>query len=196
MNKNQQTDNHATQQIEREYIDSMLGIDCRDDLSHNLQHTPVDYKKAYENDNITCSVFNISGLSIAAPDSCIRQVLMQQALLKNAMNNSQSTLHAGKIEYDNETIEVFDIEYLLLNGVASVENTNDDKNALKNIVLIKGCSAGFICNDQLSNQIISNEHIHWRDSSSKRIWLAGTIAQMGLALLDIEGLITLAHSPG
>lgn len=195
MNKNTQTECQTTQLIEKEYINSMLGIDSQCDTSHDNQQPPVDYREAYESNSIDCQVFDIAGLKIAVPDMYIKKILMQQQLLIDKSDKSQSAIYAGTIEHDNKIIEIIAIENLLMNGITNSKTTSDDINKPKNIILIKGSTTGLTCNERLANQIILKENIHWRDDSSQRIWLAGTITQMGLALVDISGLIELTQSP-
>jgi len=183
MSSTEQADCQAILQIEKEYIDSMLDIDQFDIGSPVVHHESINHSEAYKKSDIECSVFNIAGLNIALPASSIRETVKQQAILPGNGENSQATMCAGSIAFNNEMIDVIDIEYLVMN------KRNEHK--LADIVLIKGCSTGFIYETSLDNQTISSTQVHWRDANSKRVWLAGTVAQMGLALLDIEGLVKL-----
>jgi hypothetical protein len=193
MNNSPATDKPSIELIEKDYINSMLGIDCPVPVTKDIKHELVDYKKVYESDSFECQVFNIAGLHIAVPASNLRQTLSQQLIVENTADNSRSTICAGHIKHDEEDIEVIDIEALAMNGSAAAETMNRYKNTLLNIALIKGATTGFICNEQLDAITILKTQVHWRDADSERIWLAGTVAQMGLALLDIEGLIKLAQ---
>jgi len=200
-----------SQQIEKDYINSLLDSNCSDATNQNasgqdvkeqdvdsltiqpadVQHDIIDYKKIYQATEIDCKVFNIAGLNIAVPISCIREIVTQQQLLVNENQTSQSAMCAGKIDYKNEIIEVIDIEGLVMNGVSTDDNSNEYKKNSTDIILFKGSSAGFICDALPDKQTILNELVHWRDADSKRLWLAGTVAKMGLVLLDVEGIINL-----
>lgn len=200
MNNKQQTDYQTTQQIEKEYINSMLDISCQDVASVEVIHEvrdfdlEVNHNEAYENSHIECTVLNIVGLNIAIPLPNIREVLLQQPLLKNADKNSAATMCVGSINYNNEIIDVIDIEHLIMNGVTTADASGQTENQLVDIVLLKNTSTGFIANTLLDTQTVSKQDVHWRDANSERIWLAGTVAQLGLSLLDIEGVINLLHS--
>lgn len=198
MSNSQQADYQTTQQIEKEYINNMLDINCQDVASVEVIHeikdfdSEVNHNEAYENSHIECTVLNIVGLNIAIPLSNIREVLLQQPLLKNDEKNSAATMCAGSINHNNETIDVIDIEHLIMNGAGSF--SSQDENQLVDIVLLKNTSTAFVANKLLDKQTVSKEDVHWRDANSERIWLAGTVAQLGLSLLDIEGVLKLLHS--
>ncbi len=185
MNIDKQADCQAILLIEKEYIDSMLDIDQFDNSSPVVHHESINHSEAYKESNIECRVFNIAGLNIALPASSIRETVNQQAILPGNGEDSQATMCAGTIAFNNEVIDVIDIEYLVMN--------KRQQHKLADIVLIKGCSTGFIYETSLDSQTIPSTQVHWRDANSKRVWLAGTVAQMGLALLDIEGLVKLSQ---
>lgn len=187
MSDSKQTDCQTVQLIEREYINSMLGIDQLDSSPAVIQHQSIKHKDAYIKPAIECSVFSIAGLNIAVASSSIREII-EQAILTNDDNNSQSSVSAGSFDHANESIDVIDIEYLVMN------NNRDGKQKSTGVVLLKGCSTGFIYDQQLTSQTILSEQVHWRDANSQRIWLAGTVAELGLALLDIEGLLELLQA--
>jgi len=191
MNKNQQSDCQAVHLIEKEYINNMLGTCCQGIDSSDAANKTIDFNKAYKKPDIECRVFNIAGLNIAVPASNIRKILKQQQILLNVQKKSEPSMYIGKIDHNDEIIDVIDIERLAMNGINSIDNSNDNKQPLTDIVLLKDSSTGFTCSATLDNQTISKEHVRWRDADSKRIWLAGTVAQMGLSLLDIEGIIRL-----
>ncbi len=191
MNKNQQTDCQAIHLIEKEYIDNMLGISYQGIESPDATNKAIDYNKEYKKPDIECRVFNVAGLKIAVPASNIRKILKQQQIQLNVKRKSQASMCVGKTEHNNEIINVIDIGSLAMNGVNNIDNSDNNKQPLTDIVLLKDTSTGFVCSATLDNQTISNKHVRWRDTDSKRIWLAGTVAQMGLSLLDIEGVIRL-----
>lgn len=200
MSNRQATEYQTTQQIEKEYINNMLDINCHtlastetlDEVSDATTDVEIDHNEAYNSAQIECTVFNIVGLNIAVPVSNIREILLQQQILKNTEKNSQATVCAGSINHNNETINVIDIEHLIMNGAGG--SSSQDESPLSDIVLLKNTSTGFIANKILDKQTVSKQDVHWRDANSERIWLAGTVAQLGLSLLDIEGVINLLHS--
>ncbi|VAW51224.1 hypothetical protein MNBD_GAMMA06-2182 [hydrothermal vent metagenome] len=190
------SDGQAIQTIEKEYLNSMLGIEQHDNRPAVVHHESIDHNEAYKKSSIKCKIFNIAGLNIAVPASSIREILKksaieqpitkQQTILSGNSKNTQPTMCAGCINFNNEMINIIDIEYLAMNI------SRDCKHKLTDIVLLKSSSAGFttgfICDASLNEQTILSEQIHWRDVNSKHNWLAGTVAQLGLALLDIENI--------
>jgi chemotaxis signal transduction protein len=193
MNKNQQADCQAIHLIEKEYVNNMLGTSCQGLDSSDAASKVVDFNEAYKKQAIECMVFNIAGLHIAVPASNIRKILKQQQILANLQKAPQLSSWIGKIEHDDEIIDVIDIERLAMNGINSTDNSGNNNQPLSDIALLNDSSTGFICSVMLENQTVSQQHVRWRDANSKRIWLAGTVAQMGLSLLDIEGIIRLSH---
>ena len=194
MNKNQQTDCQTMHLIEKEYINNMLGTSCLDIDPSDATSKTTDFNSAYKKENIECRVFNVAGLNIAVPESNIRKTLKQQKIFQGDQDDSQPAMRAGTIDHDDEIIEVIDIERLAMNGINNIDNSSNSKQRSADIVLLKDCSTGFICNATLDKQTVSNEQVRWRDTDSKRIWLAGTVARLGLSLLDIEGVIRLLHA--
>lgn len=182
MSDTKQTDCQSIQLIEKEYINSMLGIDQLDADPVFVQHENIDHSEAYKKPGIECSIFNITGLNIAVPVSSLREILEQTTLINS---HSQAGICAGTINHNNETIDVIDIEYLVMN------KNRDCKQKPTSVALLKGSSTGFIYDQRLDKQTIISEQVHWRDANSQRVWLAGTVAQQGLALLDIDGVLRL-----
>lgn len=191
MNKNQQIDCQEILLIEKEYINNMLGSCCQDLDSSDASDKVIDFNDAYKKQDIECRVFDIAGLKIAVPVSNIRKILEQQQVSMNTKKQSKPSMCTGKIVQDSEIIDVIDIGRLAMHDINCIDNSHTDKQLLTDIVLLKNSSTGFICNATLDKQTVSKEHVRWRDTSSERIWLAGTVAQMGLSLLDIEGVVRL-----
>jgi len=152
--------------------------------------TVVDLNAAYTKESFECQIFNIAGLNIALPTNSINQTLKKQSIIVNEKNN-QNTLFAGTINFGNSEIDIINIEYLVMNGVSNNTDLITTKNTPVDIIVLQGINVGFIANDIINTQTINTTDVHWRDNNSQRLWLAGTVAQRGLALLDVTGVIHL-----
>lgn len=204
MSKNGQAGCQLTQQIEKDYISSMLGItELANELTDEqaidqvidqteIAHELIDYNAPYKKTDFECQIFNIAGLSIAVATESISEIVKQQTLQSDS-EPSKTSILAGTINAGGETIKVIDLEYLVMSGIGDRDELRKHKHSLVDIVLIKGSTTGFIGNQLIDRQTISNQQVHWRDEKSERIWLAGTVAQRGVALLDIEGVIKLLN---
>jgi len=101
MSINKQADCQTTLQIEKEYIDDMLNID-QFDIDSAVEHQEsINHSAAYKKSDIECRVFNIAGLNIALPASSIRETVKQQVILPGNGENSQATMCAGSITFNN-----------------------------------------------------------------------------------------------
>jgi len=177
----------SIQLIERDYINSMLDIDQIDTSQAVVQHENIVHANAFKQTEIPCQVFSIAGLNIAVPASSIREIIEPPVSI-NTDDNSRPSMFAGTINHKAEHIELIDIEYLIMN-----KNREHEQTAT-GVVLLKGCSTGFIYEEAPAGHSITSQEIHWRDTESQRLWLAGTVAQLALALLDIDGLLKLLQS--
>jgi len=195
MNNKQQQGTTKAQSIEKDYINNMLNVNCLDTAEHETRPEIIDFNAPYKNAEIECNIFNIAGLNIAVPVSNISSVLHQQIIVLNDNNSSPSGICTGKIDHNKQVVDVIDLVNLVMSGANDFEPTAKSEQDLADIVLLKGCSLGFIYNGEIKNQTILNEQVCWRDTASERVWLAGTVAQMGLALLDVEGVVNLLHTP-
>jgi len=202
MNKHPHTGNQLTQQIEKDYISNMLGIagSVTEQDTFSQAETamtpaePVDFNAPYQQREFECQVFNIAGLNIAVASDSISEIINRQKILQSRSEQLNSNLFVGTVNAADKSINVIDLEYLVMNGIGERDEIGEYPHGLADIVLLKNSNAGFIGNQLVDNKTISKQHVHWRDEQSERIWLAGTVAKMGLALLDIEGLISLLNS--
>jgi len=194
MNKNEYTACQLNQQIEKDYISNMLGI-TEQSIEHiaeqdAVQNEVIDFNQAYKNPDFECRIFNIAGLNIAVASESIADTICQQTILQNDNDQTQPGLLAGTISTDDKIIQVINLEFLVMNGIGDAGKVIAGNKPV-DIVLLKGSGTGFIGDTPVDTKTISKQDVHWRDDNSKRIWLAGTVAQMGIALLDIEGVISL-----
>ena len=206
MNRKEQSACQLTQQIEKDYISNMLGItELSEDVADQHVMTPVidqvvtaaeqeiesiDYNAPYKKTIFECRVFNIAGLNIAVAAENISETIEQQTI-QNDGDAATAGFFAGTINTGDKIIDVVNLEYLVMNGVADPAETKRQENDPLDVVLLKGSTTGFIGKQLIDCQLISQQDVHWREKNSERLWLAGTVAHRGLALLDVEGIIKL-----
>lgn len=187
------------QTVELEYINSMLNIGCsdpgRDETPVNIVNSeqirvPVDMSINKQAD-VECKVFSIAGLNLALPLSNVKTILQQHEILP--VNGKG--LHIGTINNNDEAIKVIDLTYLIMNGENEFDCASNYSGKRVDIILLKGSSVGIIYELELGNQIISPQHVRWRNATSDRLWLAGTVKQQGLSLLDLQGILDLINNP-
>lgn len=187
-----------SQPVEKEYINSMLNINCsnmvRDEVPVNIvnteeSHEPVDLCFDKHAD-VECKVFSVAGLNLALPLSCIKAILHQQKIL----SGSDRRLCIGTVKNNDEDIKVIDLTYLIMNTEDDIDDRNKVVEKQVDIILLKGFSVGIIYEQELEDQIILHQHVCWRNTTSDRYWLAGTVKQKGLSLLDLEGITKLLNN--
>ncbi len=121
MNKNQHTGNPLTQQIEKDYISNMLGI-------ADIPHEPVDFNAPYKQTDFECQIFDIAGLNIAVAADSISEIINQQQILQNQSEQLNTNLFVGTINTDDKTINVIDLEYLVMNGIGERDEDETEES--------------------------------------------------------------------
>lgn len=175
--------------IEKEYINSMLDIASDDTGNFEFDDEPIDFNEAYKCDSIECAVFTISGISFGIPLAIVDSVSNKKELETGFVNNDTTNLSLSTAENNGVTYEVVDLSDLIMNRVS--EKTNNKENIVSNLLLLKGCSTGIVFNELLGNKIIQRNQVKWREGNSGRLWLAGTLSEYKISLLDVEQIINL-----
>ena len=196
--KNDKDSKHSpninNQFLEKEYINCMLNNVCFGSLNDVVIDEPdippvtIMSKEQYEKPEIECKVFSVAGLNLALPLLNIRDNLHQQEIL-SVKKSKQAGMCIGSINFENESIKIVDLRSIIMDGVNNFDLVNDYEGNRADVLLIKGCELGIIYDECIQTQIISNEDVCWRNTSSDRTWLAGTVIKYGLSLLDLEGVV-------
>ena len=186
------------QLIEKEYINSMLNIVPSDTgaESFNRQNVHLDIiadKDSNKDLDIECEVISIAGLNLALRSSNIKGALSQQKVLHADAENVKPGMCVGRIYYVDKNIDVIDLTFHIMNGVNSNYYKDKYEGELVNILLMNEYSLGIIFDEVVRAQTISYKDVCWRDESSDRLWLAGTVKQYGFSLLDMDGIINLIN---
>lgn len=187
-----------SQAIEKDYINNMLDIPCSEIVSdHSVKHVVtadfVSHKRLYEGRNIECRIFRIAGLNLALPLLSICKTMGQQKILSVNKKIKKSGMCIGGINHENKFIKIADLTFLIMKGEDNTAHASKYEGKRVDVLFINECAAGIIYDEVIQTQIISYEDVCWRDSSSDRTWLAGTVKQYGFSLLDAQGIIDLLN---
>lgn len=184
--------------VERQYINCMLNVICSDQESETAALNIVNHKEVdgaidlsiNKHADIECKVFNIAGLNLAVPLSSVKSILYKQEVLPG----SSKGLGVGKINNNGDDIRVIDLSFLMMNGECDFNHTKKYTGKKLDIVLLKGNLMGILFDKEMTEQKVLQQHVCWRNETSDRLWLAGTVKQYGLSLLDLEGILDLLNN--
>lgn len=175
--------------IEKEYISSMLDGACAEDHAAAMMADVVDYSVAYKNEDIECTVFDVEGINLALPTSLIKKNISEKVDLLDHNKELETGMMLGKIKNDKEIVDIIDLEYLVMNGIEHKCYSSKNKKSVSNVILLRGCTVGIAHDGTLAIETISHNNVCWRDETSNRLWLAGTVSKMGFSLIDVTGIL-------
>ena len=186
-----------TQLIEKEYINSMLDSISDVDLCNEkvLFEEPVSIP-SYINTDVECKVFKVSGLNFALPLASVKGVLKHQVISMEDEKNMHDGMSVGVInnDNDNDVIQVLDLTYLIMNDITDINNSKISNENKVDILLLAGSSAGIVFEEEIDVQVLLKEDVCWRNATSDRVWLAGTVKKKGLSLLDHQGILGILNN--
>ncbi len=181
------------QLIEKEYLNSMLNSSCLESAIPETKSVLVNYADVYKCDPIECTVFEIENINMALPRSIIRAILSKQEIAIDRSHLGHQEMIVGTVDIDNETVEIIDLACLVMNGVDNNCAKTQETDSISKVILLKGCSVGILYDEIHDDKMVSHDQVCWRNETSSRPWLAGTIAQMGFALIDVQGILALLN---
>jgi len=175
--------------IEKEYINSMLNDVCEEAPVVELIADIIDYSTTYKCETIECTVFDVGNINLALPTSLIRKNVSEKVDLPDHNNVLETEMLLGRIKIDEEMVDIIDLECLVMNGIESDFYSSKSKKSFLNIILLTGCSIGIAHDGDLEEKTVSHSQVCWRNKTSKRLWLAGTVSKMGFSLIDVAGIL-------
>lgn len=175
--------------IEKEYINSMLNDTYAEDPAAELITDVVDYSAAYKCEDIECIVFGIEGINLALPTSLIKKNISEKIDLLDHNNGLETGMRLGKIKIDKEMVDIINLECLVMNGIETKCYSSEYKKSVSNVILLRGCSVGIAHDGAVAIETISHNKVCWRNETSNRLWLAGTVSKMGFSLIDVTGIL-------
>jgi hypothetical protein len=191
------------QEIEKNYINSLLNVDVDIDLHQQIKGIPeiidtpisitsskappVTHPCDIATDNLY-QLVSVDGLKLAIPLSEITQVV-----------NDTTIIIKGKRLFHQE--EQFNIVSMgaLISGKDNDVNMDMDieaETANKQFLLIQHRQLAIECQKIDQIETIDKNIVCWRNENSQRKWLAGTVKQMGVAILDMTELQLLINKSG
>lgn len=159
-----------------------------------VQSAPVSSKAIFESADIECKVFSIAGLKLAFPLASIRDLKEQQKILSVTKKSKTAGICLGGIKHENRFIKIADLSYFIMAGKNAADKIYRYENNQVNVLFLNGLKIGVVYDEVIDTQVILHDDVCWRDPSSDRTWLAGTVKQYGFSLLDSEGIINLLNT--
>ena len=180
-------------QVEINYIDSLLHDDSQQRssttgvataagvslINNSASQQTLDAKLTVNPEPAADSLYQlvlVDGLKLAIALSEITQALDQSnAIIKN-----------HQLFHDGEQLTIVNLAALIK---PNAENFATDVSN-KQYLLIQHRQLAIECQQILELQTIDKTLVCWRNENSQRKWLAGTVKQYGIAILDLENLQT------
>ncbi len=181
------------QQVEINYIDSLLHADSKQRstatgvaigvgvnvISNSASQQTLDAKLTPNPELTADSLYQlvlVDRLKIAIALSEITQAVDQSnAIIKNDL-----------LFYDDEQLTIVNLSALIKPNAENIETGASNKQYL----LIQHRQLAIECQQILEVQTIDKTLVCCRNENSQRKWLAGTVKQQGIAILDLENLQT------
>ena len=166
------------QLVEKNYIDDMLGVACQQPADKSkLEDRPVETNSAMAKTDFTeiidenlYQLISVAGLKLA----------VQLSEISQAVDHIEITIENGRLIYQGESLNIVDVEQLI--------KSSDKPDDSKHYLIIKHRQLAIACKQVMDIQTIEKQMVCWRNENSQRQWLAGTIKQQGIAILDINAL--------
>lgn len=136
----------------------------------------------------SCQLVSVAGLKLALPLFSYTKILPWSDQL--VLEQCKQPCLIGHVQYDVCVFDVVDLARLITGRPAN-DQANNGEHFCSHVLLLQDGSTCLPCNDLLDIVTLEPEKVCWRNSDSKRIWLAGTVKDEGYALLDIEGIMKL-----
>ena len=161
------------QLAEKNYIDSMLNVVCQ----QHVVDRPIEINSAMDEtdhaeivDENLYQLISVAGLKLA----------IQLSEISQAVDIVDINTENGRLIHQGESLNIVDVEQLV--------RPSDKPGDINHYLLIKHRQLAIACQQVMNIQTIEKETVCWRNENSQRQWLAGTIKQQGIAILDINAL--------
>lgn len=187
-----------SQHIKPEAIDEPVRHEIKNDvtdpvlneLTNSIDISNVVDEGVYENRPqvpFACQVITVAGIKLALPLSSFTQVFPWPEVLKPT--NSKNYI-AGHIQHGACVFDIVDLSGLIMDRPIT-ELVEDDESSYSHVILLQDGSTCLPCDETLEVVTVNPDKVCWRTSNSKRAWLAGTIKDEQLALLDADKIMRL-----
>jgi len=185
------------QQVVMEYLDALLSeiepeqsvveptVDALREAREIVETSDVpafhEGAISLDEDDFQILLFNVSGVKFAVPLDKLNGILEWSENLTQMPNRSDWFL--GVLTERQRQIKVIDIAVLV---VPSKFREHHVKGNLQKIILIGDSHWGLACDAVSEVVTLRKNDVRWRNETSKRPWLAGTVIEHMCALLDAD----------
>jgi len=195
----------ASQQIEEAYLDCLLsgmeqisatpvivaGGEEENNLPCNMQMDAQLDTRLNTADSFQCRLLHSCGINIAVPLDEVSQIIDIPENME--INNRLTSLCYGTFEWQNKQIFILRMPLIIFEHSDGMQHVSENE---QKIMLLKNKNIAFMCNEIPGIVRVNPREVTWRDSNSRRLWLAGMMAEQGYAILDPEGLLQLMMNWG
>ncbi len=171
------------QRAVEEYLEALL---TEPEESQKSSHS-LDWKSS----PFQAQIISVAGLNLAIPCHYIDAILDERPSDSNRKDFASMPGYLDTIEYQNQSIHRIDMAHIIFPPGFATPSAPGQYT-----LIIKGYAWGLCCHDIASVITLDPEAVTWRKQAGKRIWLAGTLLEKKLSILDIEGLMTLLDRSG
>ncbi len=168
------------QKIEKNYIDSLLDVDTQQKIESHAADSKVVKKLKTPSTKLNNVITDDSLYQLVSVDG-----------LKFAISLSEITMvvdHSNSIIQDK--LLLHHEEQLTIVSLAALIGSNDINTEVDNkqFLLIQHRKIAIECQKIHQIETIEKNLVCWRNENSQRKWLAGTVKQLGVAILDLAEL--------
>jgi len=163
--------------LEMAYLESLL------DATANNEKFETETNKL----PFICQLIKIAGLKFALPLSSFSHILKYSEILESAESKSDFILE--NVQIDGHQVRIIDLAQIVLAEDKLKQPINSRQNKYDSIIIMQDARFGLACDEILDTEMLTPEEVCWRNSSSQRLWLAGTVKSGGYALLDVDELL-------
>ena len=146
------------QNVEIDYINAMLGTD---DLA------VLEKKENF--DDVLYQIFSVSSFKVAIPHSELLAIV-----------------RANEVDIVNDVLFYESDKYNIINIKFLIKPSGDVVESSQYILLDKNLA--LTCEEIIDEEIIDKDAVCWRTEKSQRKWLAGTVKNKNIILLDTQSL--------
>ena len=166
----------SQQQAEKNYIDSMLGV-----LTEELTVAATVQPET----EVVSQVCTPETPDVVVPDNQYQIISVAGMKFALRVNDIAQILAAEQVTAQNQTFSLDGKQVKVLSLTDLLSLQADDVNYY---LLLDDRQTAIACNSLVDINNIEPDNVCWKTEQSRHDWLAGTVRQQGIAILDIEVL--------
>ncbi len=175
------------QKIEKNYINSLLNDDIdiqqqTKDVPEKIDtHISITSSVTQPGDTTTDNLYqlvSVDGLKLAIPLSEITQVV----------HGGNIIIKGNLLCYQEDQLNIVSLSALISGKDNDADMETETEASNRQFLLIQHRQLAIECQKIDQIETIDKNIVCWRNENSQRKWLAGTVKQLGVAILDLETL--------